>query len=104
MRCSGREILRNVPLFLCLSLYLAGPSLEAQSPDAAALQRYAAEGQKALAAGDYTEAERAYEKLKDLVPGVAELHAKLGLIYFRVRQFAQAVSALHHALTLNHTR
>jgi tetratricopeptide (TPR) repeat protein len=99
----GGEILRNVMLFLCLYLYPAGPSLHAQSPDAAALQQYAAEGQKALAAGDYTEAERAYEKLKDLVPGVAEVHAKLGLIYFQDRKFDQAVSALHQALKLNPT-
>jgi tetratricopeptide (TPR) repeat protein len=101
MRPSGGEILRNVLLFLCISLYLASSSLPAQSPDAAAVQRYAAEGQKALAAGDYTEAERAYEKLKDLVPEVAELHAKLGLIYFQDRKFDKAVSALRQALKLN---
>ena len=46
------------------------------------VQQYSDAGQKALANGDYAAAERAYEKLRDLEPGVAEVHANLGLIYF----------------------
>jgi tetratricopeptide (TPR) repeat protein len=97
------EILRNAQILLCLSLYLAGPSLQAQSPDTAELQQYSAEGQKALAAGDYLGAERAFEKVKTLLPEVAEVHAKLGLIYFQDRKFDQAVLALREALKLNPT-
>src|ERR1700685_3813767 len=64
MRHLAGEILRNAQILLCLSLYLAGSSLQAQSPDTAVLQQYSAEGQKALAAGDYLGAERAFEKVK----------------------------------------
>jgi tetratricopeptide (TPR) repeat protein len=64
------------------------------------IQRYSDAGQTALAAGDYAGAERAYEKLRDLEPEIAEVHANLGLIYFEERKFDQAVPALRQALKL----
>lgn len=70
----------------------------AQAPDAA--ERYAELGQHALADGRYSEAEQAFEKLRELEPGVAEIHANLGLIYFQERKFEQAVPALRQALKL----
>ena len=36
------------------------------------VERYAAEGQAALAAGRYLDAEKAFEKLRELEPGVAD--------------------------------
>ena len=45
--------------------------------------------------------QRAYEKLRELSPGTAEVHAGLGLIYFQQRKFAEAVPALRQALKLN---
>ena len=51
------------------------------------MQQYSDAGQKALANGDYSAAERAYEKLRDLEPGIAEVHANLGLIYFEQGKF-----------------
>jgi tetratricopeptide (TPR) repeat protein len=63
-------------------------------------EKYAQEGQSALASGRYQEAQRAYEKLRELEPGVAEVHANLGLIYFEEKQFEQAVPALRQALKL----
>ena len=65
-----------------------------------ASEKYAAEGQAALAAGRYQEAEQAFEKLQQLEPGMAEVHANLGLIYFEERKFDQAVPALRRALKL----
>jgi tetratricopeptide (TPR) repeat protein len=65
-----------------------------------AVQQYSDAGQKALAIGDYPAAERAYEKLRDLQPGIAEVHANLGLIYFEERKFDQAIQELEHALKL----
>jgi len=53
-----------------------------------------------LASGRYEEAQRAYEKLRELEPGVAEVHANLGLIYFEEKKFEQAVPALRQALKL----
>ena len=63
-------------------------------------QQYSDAGQKALANGDYAAAERAYEKLRDLEPGIAEVHANLGLIYFEEGKFDQAIPEFEHALKL----
>jgi tetratricopeptide (TPR) repeat protein len=67
------------------------------------VERYAEEGQTALAAGRYTEAEKAFEKLRQLEPGMAEVHANLGLIYFEERKFEEAIPALRRALKLKPT-
>ena len=77
----------------------AAPVL-AQSNDSALLAQYGEEGQAALASGHYADAEIAYEKLRQLAPGAAEVHANLGLIYFEEKKFEQAVSALRQALKL----
>ncbi len=67
------------------------------------IERYASEGQAALAAGRYEEAERAFAKVLQLQPGMAEVHANLGLIYFEERKFEEAVPALRQALKLKPT-
>lgn len=79
---------------------LGGIQVLAQSPDTGAVERYAEQGQRALAEGRYSEAEQAFEKLRELEPGMAEVHANLGLIYFQERKFEQAVPALRQALKL----
>jgi tetratricopeptide (TPR) repeat protein len=75
----------------------------AQRAGAAQLQRYSQEGEKALAAGRYDEAAQAYEKLRELAPGMAEAHARLGLIYFQQGRFEQAVTSLRQAAKLKPT-
>ena len=60
----------------------------------------ASEGERALAERRYEDAAKAYEKLRELSPGTAEVHAGLGLIYFQQRRFAEAVPALRQALKL----
>jgi tetratricopeptide (TPR) repeat protein len=91
-------------IFLCLSVCQAAPGAGwyalAQKPDPASLQRYFQEGEKALAEGRYPDAERAYARLRELNPEIAEVHVKLGLIYFQQGKFAQAVPALRQALKL----
>jgi len=87
---------RRVLILLCLS----AASLLAQQPDSALLHRYFQDGEKALAEGRYSDAEKAYTKLRELDPKVAEVHVKLGLIYFQQGKFAQAVPALRQALKL----
>jgi len=87
---------RRVLLLLCLS----AASLLAQQPDPALLHRYFQDGERALAEGRYADAEKAYTKLRELDPGVAEVYVKLGLIYFQQGKFAQAVPALRQALKL----
>ncbi len=86
--------MRTVLLFACL----ATSRITAQSSDD--VERYAEQGQRALAQERYSEAEQAFEKLRELQPGVAEVHANLGLIYFEERKYEQAVAALRQALKL----
>jgi tetratricopeptide (TPR) repeat protein len=95
-------LLRLVVLSLMAVLYVV-PEGRAQQSGAAQLQRYSQEGEKALAAGRYDEAAQAYEKLRELAPGMAEAHARLGLIYFQQGRFEQAVTSLRQAIKLKPT-
>ena len=79
---------------------MAAFSALGQSSNNVALQQYFEEGEKALAEHRYADAEKAYEKLRELDPGTAEVHVKLGLIYFQEGKFQQAVPALRQALKL----
>lgn len=89
-------------LLVLLGLSLSGPALLAQAPATTVeLDRYATEGRKALAEGRWADAARAYEKLRELSPGTAEVHAQLGMIYFQQGAFARAVPSLRQALKLN---
>ena len=83
-----------------LYLFLFGFCVFGQPSSAGALQRYFEEGERALAANRYADAENAYVKLRELDPGTAEIHAKLGVIYFQQGKFAQAVPTLRQALKL----
>jgi tetratricopeptide (TPR) repeat protein len=82
---------------LCIVL-LCSP-LFAQSRETA-IQNYSQQGQKALMEGRYADAEQAYEKLREMLPQTAEIHANLGLIYFEERKFSEAVPELRQALKL----
>ncbi len=91
----------NCPLArLLMFLSFSCCHLVGQSADTSDVRRYSEEGKTALASGQYLEAEHAYEKLQALLPGIAEVHAQLGLIYFEERKFDEAVAALRKALEL----
>lgn len=85
--------------FFCLSASVVGQT----QPSPALLQRYSEEGEKALAEHRYADAEKAYEKLRELLPNTAEVHARLGLIFYQQGKFAQAVPVLQQALKLKPT-
>jgi tetratricopeptide (TPR) repeat protein len=85
---------------LLLGMCLSGSPALAQAPEPGALERYAAEGEKALAESRWSDAARAYEKLRELSPETAEVHAQLGMIYFQEHDFARAVPSLRRALKL----
>ena len=89
----------------CLSalVLLCLCAVHAPAQTAEAIAEYSDQGQKALAQGKYAEAEAAFEKLRELEPGVAEVHANLGVIYFQERKFEQSVPALRQALKLKPT-
>ncbi len=82
-------------------LLLSTAQAIAASPDPDVLQRYAQAGERALAEHRYADAEVAYEKLRELSPGTAEVHAGLGMIYYQQRKFTEAVAALRQAMKLN---
>ena len=61
---------------------------------------YAEAGQKALAAGRYAEARQSFEELEKLAPGVAEVHATLAAIYFKLREYELAIREVRSAQQL----
>jgi tetratricopeptide (TPR) repeat protein len=86
-----------------IAIFLAsgfGPCAMAQTSNPDPIGQYSDEGRRALAEGRYSDAEIAFEKLRQLEPNVAEVHANLGAIYFQERKFQQAVPALRQALKL----
>jgi tetratricopeptide (TPR) repeat protein len=91
------------PVLLCLLAFSWCEHFEvllAQQSDRAALERYFQEGEKALAEGRFDEAAKAYEELSQLDPKTAEVHAKLGLIYYQLGRFAEAIPSFRQALKL----
>ena len=87
-------------LSLAILVWSWWPGLLAQAPNADLISHYSEAGQSALAQGRYAEAESAFEKLRDLEPGVAEVHANLGAIYFQERKYDKAIPALRQAIKL----
>ncbi len=63
----------------------------------------AQQGGEALAAGRFAAAEAAFLALSKLQPGVAEIYANLGAIYFQEGKFDEAVEVLKKALKLKPT-
>ena len=80
----------------CVSAALA--FAQTDSDDASA--RYADAGQLALTAGRYAEARANYEKLAKLEPGIAEVHATLAVIDFKLRDYERAVGEVQTAKRL----
>src|SRR5260370_2796054 len=85
-------------IFVVVSIL--APAGTAQKSASKELDRYAEIGQKELEDGRYFEAEATFEKLRELSPGTAEVHANLGAIYFQEKMFEKAVGALRQALKL----
>jgi tetratricopeptide (TPR) repeat protein len=85
-----------LPILLLSSFFSASARGQAVDP----VEQYSQQGQQALAQGNYPAAQAAFEKLRELEPGVAEIHANLGLIYFQEKKFSEAVVALRQAARL----
>lgn len=64
-------------------------------------RHYYEEGEKAISENRLPAAAMAYEQLAHIDPAVAEVRAKLGLIYYMQNRFADAVPQLRAALQLN---
>ena len=87
---------------IAIAVVLAGSLADAQTPGAATdqIQGLYQRGERALAEQRYADAEQAYEQMRQLQPAAAEVHARLGLIYFQQGRFADAVPSLQRALQL----
>jgi tetratricopeptide (TPR) repeat protein len=96
-------MLSRLVTLLCLCAMFLVSQVRAQSASAAQSQSYSQEGEKALNEGRYAEAALAYEKLRQLTPNTAEVHARLGLIYFQQGRFEEAAPALRQAIKLKAT-
>jgi tetratricopeptide (TPR) repeat protein len=94
-----RTIRHAGALGVCIFL-AAAAGITAAQVDQDAVQRYAAAGQQALSAGQFSEARSNFEHLAKLEPNVAEVHATLGLIYFKLRDYEAAVKEIHTAQKL----
>lgn len=81
---------------LCLGTLVVRP---ASAQDRGFEKQYQ-DAQRALAEGKIDEAQHAYEILRQENPGVAEIRANLGLIYFEQRKFNAAIPELRRALQL----
>ena len=87
---------------VALVVVLAAPPAHARLPQADAVQTQSLyqQGERALSERRYADAEQAYERLRQLQPRLAEVHARLGLIYFQQGRFAEALAPLRRALEL----
>lgn len=83
-------------VFCCLSAAVAQP----QATENSDAERYYNAGRKALSSGDFDEARKDYEMLAKLSPGIAEVHATLGAIYFQQKNYSSALNELHEASRL----
>lgn len=87
---------------IVLALTLAGgcvlPNLaQAQSDAEKQSSEYAAEGQRAMAEGNFDAAQAAFEKLAKLNPGMAEVHATLAAIEFKQHEYNSAIQEIQTA-------
>jgi Flp pilus assembly protein TadD len=82
-------------LALTCCLPLAAQAQSRASDDAS--DRYASEGQQALAAGNFAEARSDFERLEKLHPEVAEVHATLAAIEYKLHAFNAAVTEVRAA-------
>jgi len=64
-------------------------------------ERFAALGQQAMAEGQFTDARNYFQQLVKLQPGMAEVHATLAVIHFKLREYENAVSEVRSAQKLN---
>jgi tetratricopeptide (TPR) repeat protein len=86
-------------MMVCAACLLVG--LVGQANGQTEAERYAMLGQKALADGQFVEARSNFEQLAKIQPGIAEVHATLALIHFRLREYENAVSEVRSAQRLN---
>src|SRR5579859_4731015 len=94
---------RSRATICCLSIALIslkGSRAQGQG-DEASIRHYTQEADQAMAAKNLNAAANALEKLARLTPGVAEVHANLGMVYYTERRYPEAAAAFQRAVQLN---
>ncbi len=90
--------MKSLPAALLVTVLVC--ALRTSAQDSSSLQQKYEQAQQALSQGRFAEAQQAYEELARSNPGVAEIHANLGLIYFQQKKFDEAIPELQRALKL----
>lgn len=93
------NLFASLPKFALMVLIGSSLDAVAQGPQEQA-QELATAGQQALAQGRYIEAQDAFQKLAHLQPSIAEVHASLAAIDFKLRQYESAITEIQTALRL----
>jgi tetratricopeptide (TPR) repeat protein len=96
--------LQSKRLFRFFFLVLAGACSQcvaaAQSKEATDFERLYNAGQAAMSANRYEEALTDFKQLLTMDPGVAEVHATLGVLYYKSGDFDHAIEQIHAARRL----
>ncbi|NYF80785.1 tetratricopeptide repeat protein [Granulicella arctica] len=88
-------------MFVSLTSFAAGQSVTAgHAASNGRAAELASRAQQSMAVGRFDAAEAAYLELTKLEPGLAEVYANLGAVYFQEGKFEDAIDALRHALRL----
>lgn len=90
----------RVPLSCLFIVVCVLPIAHAQSSQDEQPARLAAAGQQAMQHGDYAAAEDNFEQLAKLEPGVAEVHATLAALCFKLREYDRAIQEIRTAQRL----
>jgi predicted Zn-dependent protease len=72
-----------------------------QQNSQAEIRRLSVEAENAMAAKDLPAATAALEKLSNLTPNSAQVHANLGLVYYMQNRYSQAIGAFQKAAKID---
>jgi len=88
-------------IFFLILLGVGAPCFaSAQAKEGTDFERLYNAGQAAMAAGQYEDALTDFKQLLTMDPGVAEVHATLGVLYYKSGDFGHAIEQIHAARKL----
>ena len=88
-------------IFFLILLGVGAPCFaSAQAKEGTDFERLYNAGQAAMAAGQYEDALTDFKQLLTMDPGIAEVHATLGVLYYKSGDFGHAIEQIHAARKL----
>jgi tetratricopeptide (TPR) repeat protein len=88
-------------IYIFVAALIVAQGMQSQPAADAALDRYSADAERAMAAHDWPAAAKALQQLARQAPGVPEVHANLGLAYYSQNLVSEAAAEFQKALSLN---